>query len=668
MSKKIRIYQLAKELNIPAQKLIELCHELGVDVKTHISAVDEDTALLLKEEVKDRLEPKQKPADQLETQIQTEVQERVEVVTPVKKKVVQLEYFPTLLEVANKFGIRPKEILTKTAELGYPLELNSHLEEYQVRALADIYSIEVEFIPTYIGKIKEIKLEPRAPVVTVMGHVDHGKTSLLDAIRKTNVTESEFGGITQRIGASRVFVDGKEIVFLDTPGHEAFTAMRARGAKVTDIVVLVVSAVDGVMPQTIEAIHHAQAANVPILVAINKMDLPEANPHKVRQELAEYGLVPEEWGGKTIFVEISAKKRTGIDHLLEMLLLEAELLELKANPYQLAIGTVIESKLDKGRGPIGTVIVQQGTLRIGDAFVCGLTYGKVRALFDDKGKSVSNATPAQPVEVVGFNDLPEAGEKFQVVLDEHIAKEISERRKLLKRESEQKTRPKITLEELTSKISKGALKELLLILKADTQGSVEAIQKALEKVSASTKEVELKIIHSGVGNVTESDVLLAYASHAIIIGFNVRAEPKAELRAQSEGVQIRLYRIIYDVIDDVQKAMAGLLEPVMREVFCGKAEIRQLFQIPKTGTVAGCYVLSGKIIRNGKVRIIRDNEIVHEGTIASLRRFKEDVKEVQSGFECGILIENFNDIQVGDIIEVYTIEQVTPELSVTTGK
>jgi translation initiation factor IF-2 len=489
-----------------------------------------------------------------------------------------------------------------------------------------------------------------------MGHVDHGKTSLLDAIRETNVTAQEAGGITQHIGASQVEINGKSIIFLDTPGHEAFTAMRARGAKVTDIAVLVVAADDGVMPQTVEAINHAKAAGVPIIVAINKIDKPTANPERVKQQLAEYNLIPEEWGGDTVFVNVSAKTREGIDHLLEMILLVAEMSELKANYTAKARGVIIESKLDKGRGPVATVLIQRGTLKVGDPILAGTAYGKVRALFDSRGKKIKSAGPSIPVEVVGLSEVPNAGDILRVVSSEKEAKEVAENRKQLHRETELTTPQKISLNQLFEKMQKGEVKELNIIVKADVQGSIEALKQALEKCS--TDQVQVKIIHCGVGAITESDIMLASASNAIIIGFNVRPDSNAKKLAEREHIDIRTYRIIYDVVDDIQAAMKGMLEPQYEEVVLGRAEVRALFKVPTVGVVAGCFVTEGKITRNAQIRVLRHGVVVHEGRIASLKRFKDDVREVVSGFECGIGLEKFNDIKERDVLEAFIIKPV----------
>jgi len=506
-----------------------------------------------------------------------------------------------------------------------------------------------------VSEEEEKALEPRAPVVTVMGHVDHGKTTLLDYIRKTNVAEREAGGITQHIGAYRVNLPEGEITFIDTPGHHAFTTMRARGAQVTDIVILVVAADDGVMPQTVEAINHAKAAGVPIIVAVNKIDKPNANPDRVKQELAKYGLIPEEWGGETIFVEISAKQGTNVDELLEMIVLQSEMLELKANPNKPAVGTVLESKLDNKRGPVATLLVKEGTLRQGDALVAGLHWGKVRAMFDHQGKQVKEAGPSVPVEVLGLTGVPMAGEPFMVVENERKARQISEERKEKAREVHLE-RPKVSLEELMRQLAQGETREFRILLKADVQGSLEAAKESLNKLS--TDEVKVSVVHGGVGGVNESDVMLAAASGAVIVGFNVRPDAQARKAAEKEGVEIRLYRVIYDLLDDVKKAMEGLLEPEYEEVILGRAEVRQVFQVPKVGKVAGSYVLEGNISRNAKVRLIRDGVVVYEGDISSLKRFKDDVKEVAAGYECGIGLVDFNDIKEGDIIEAYELKEI----------
>ena len=503
---------------------------------------------------------------------------------------------------------------------------------------------------------KAEELMDRPPVVVVMGHVDHGKTSLLDAVRSTNVIEGEAGGITQHIGAYKVEVNGREITFLDTPGHEAFTSMRARGAQVTDIAILVVAANDGVMPQTVEAINHAKAADIPIIVAVNKIDVEGANVEKVKEELTKYELVAEEWGGDTIFVPISAKHRTNIDSLLEMVLLVADMKELKANPNKQAKGAVIEAKLDKSRGPVATMLVQRGTLDTGDTIVVGSVIGRIRAMYNDKGKKVKKAGPSTPVEIIGLTEVPVAGETFYEVDDEKTAKHLIERRKRQEREKTINATSKVSLNDLFSQIEKGKLKELNIIVKADVQGSVEAVKQSLEKLS--NEQVKVKVIHANVGGVTESDVTLAKVSNAIIIGFNVRPEPLAKDMAEKEEVEIKQYSVIYHAIEDIEAAMKGMLDPEFEEKVIGNAEIRQTFKVSNVGTIAGCYVTNGKVSRNAGIRIIRDNVVIHDGKLISLKRFKDDAKEVATGYECGIQIENFNDIKEGDILEVYVMEEI----------
>lgn len=540
----------------------------------------------------------------------------------------------------------PTDVAVEVAEsFGYLAEAKKEEEE----------EVLIEEIPDNPEDLK-----PRPPVVVVMGHVDHGKTTLLDTIRKTNVAEREKGGITQHIGASQVKLpDGRMITFLDTPGHEAFTSLRARGAQITDIAVLVVAADDGVMPQTVEAINHAKAFDVPIIVAVNKIDKPGADPMKVRRELSEHGLIPEEWGGDTVFVDVSAKTGQNVDQLLEMITLVADILELKANPNKRAKGVIVETKLDRKKGPTATVIVQEGTLRVGDIFVAGITHGRVRAMFDDKGRQVKEARPSTPVEILGFEDLPEAGDTLVVVESEKRAREIAEKIRE-KREKEEKLAQSVKLEDIYRKIEAGEIKELRLIVKADTMGSLEALKKSLEELS--TEEVAVRVIHGAVGGITENDVMLAKASGAIIVGFNTRPDPKARELIEKEKVDARMYGIIYQVIDDVKKALQGLLEPVEREEVLGSAEVRATFKIKKAGTVAGCYVLDGKIVRGAKARLIRDGVVVYDGQIESLKRFKEDVQEVARGYECGIKLKDFNDVKVGDVIECYEIKLEQPTL------
>jgi len=588
-------------------------------------------------------------------------------VTAPRKKSIKLEEGKTVKEFAELIGQKIPDVIKRFMELGYMPTVNQPVDMDAAMLVAEGFGVKLESVTAEkMDVVEEIEedvnaLTPRPPVVTIMGHVDHGKTSLLDAIRETKVTESEAGGITQHIGAYKVSLQGRDITFLDTPGHEAFTALRARGAKVTDVVVLVVAADDGVMPQTIEAIDHAKAANVPIVVAVNKIDKPDANPTKVRNELAERGVVSEEWGGQNIFVEVSAKKRIGIERLLEMILLQAEVMELKANPDRLARGTIIEARLDKGRGPIATVLIQTGTLKSGDAFVAGPASGRVRALIDDTGKKISEAGPSTPVEVIGFSDVPTAGDVFSCVEDERRARQIALARLQKLKPAEAARQGKLNLEELYARIKEGQVKELNIIIKGDVQGSVEAITKALEDITH--PEVKVRVIHGSVGGINESDVMLAAASNAIVIGFSVRPEYKASQLAEKEGVDIRLYTIIYDAIESVKKALEGLLEPTIKERVLGRAEVRQTFPVSRLGTIAGCYVLDGTMVRSSDgIRVIRDNIVVYEGKIASLKRFKEDVREVQTGYECGILVENFNDLKTGDIIENYIIEKIATKL------
>lgn len=587
-----------------------------------------------------------------------------------EKKPIVIGESITVKELAEKMKKSPAEIIKKLLMLGVMATINQEIDADTATIVAAEfgYEVEVKVEPDIEAQFLQepeedpAALQPRPCVVTVMGHVDHGKTSLLDAIRQTNVTATEAGGITQHIGAYQVEHNGKKITFLDTPGHEAFTAMRARGAKVTDIAVLVVAADDGVMPQTVEAINHAKAAGVPIIVAINKIDKPNANPEKVKQQLTEYGLVAEEWGGDTVMVPVSAKTRQGLEDLLEMILLVAEMLELKANPNRPARGTVIEARLDKGRGPVATVLVQNGTLEVGDNLVAGTTWARVRAMLDHKGRRVKKAPPSMPVEVLGFAEVPQAGDQFFVVPDEKTARQIAEKRASKKREEEfRAAAPRVSLDDLFRQIQEGQVKELRIIIKADVQGSAEALKQALERLS--TSEVKVSIIHQGVGAITETDIMLASASNAIIIGFNVRPDVNARRVAEREKVDIRLYRVIYDAIDDVKKALSGLLEPEYREVFLGRAEVRKIFKISKVGTVAGCYVTEGKITRDASVRLIRDGTVVYEGKLASLKRFKDDVREVAQGYECGLSLEKHNEIQEGDVIEAYTMEAVKRELA-----
>ena len=570
----------------------------------------------------------------------------------------------TVKDLAAEMKKTTAEVIKKLLSYGIMATINQEIDFDTAYLIAQEFEITAkkkkvvtdEDILFDDSEDKEEDLVPRPPVIVVMGHVDHGKTSLLDTIRKTNVIEGEAGGITQAIGAYQVEVNGRQITFLDTPGHEAFTAMRARGAQITDIAILVVAANDGVMPQTIEAINHAKSAGIPIIVAINKIDLPDANVERVKEELMRYDLVPEEWGGDTIFVPISAKNGTNIDQLLEMVLLEADMLELKANPDKQAKGTVIEARLDKTRGAIATMLVQRGTLDVGDTIVVGSSIGRIRAMKDARGKKVKAAGPSTPVEIMGLTEVPEAGDTFYEVKNEKVAKHLIEKRKRQAREKAINQAPKVTLDNLFSQMEEGNLKVLNLIVKADVQGSVEAVTQSLEKLQ--NEEVRVKVIHSAVGGVNQSDVTLAKVSNAIIIAFNVRPDHLAKDMAEKDGVEIKQYSVIYQAIEDVELAMKGMLEPKYEEKVIGNAEVRQTFRISNVGTIAGCYVLSGKVERNAGVRVIRDNVVIHDGHLATLKRFKDDVKEVGKGFECGIQIENYNDIKEGDIIEVYIMEEI----------
>jgi translation initiation factor IF-2 len=570
----------------------------------------------------------------------------------------------TVGEFADALEVPANDVIKRLFLLGTPLTVNQVMTRDVIEIIGEDLGREVVIVAPeeevkFVFDDKAEDLKPRPPVVTVMGHVDHGKTSLLDAIRETGVAATEAGGITQHIGASVAIHDGKQITFIDTPGHEAFTAMRARGANATDVVVLVVAADDGVMPQTIEAIHHAKAAGVPIIVAVNKIDKDGANPEQVRQMLTEYEIVPEEWGGTNIFVNVSAKKRLNIDELLEMILLQADILELKANPDALASGVVIEAKLDKGRGPIATVLVQRGTMRVGDSLVAGTSYGRVRALVNPIGETVATAGPADPVEIQGLSSVPDAGDEFRVFADERDARNLAEERALKERLLAQGKKSHVSLDDLFARISEGALKDLNLVVKADVQGSIEALKDALDKMDQS--EVVINVIHSAVGAITESDIMLADASDAIVVGFNVRPQPKAKALAEQEKIDVRLYRVIYQAIEEINAARVGMLAPEFHEEDTARIEVRDLFRVPKAGVIAGCYVLEGEITRDDKIRIVRDGTIVHEGTIHSLRRFKDDVKSVKQGYECGIGIDNFQDLKEGDIIEGFKIIEVARE-------
>lgn len=669
----MRVHELAKTLKISSKELLEKLGKLGVDAKSHMARLDEKTVAMLKAP----------PVPVKEAARKASVANVAPVLAPSSPpppavaviEPIRLDFPISVGALAAKLNVRVAELIKSLMGMGVFANVNQLLGEEVViklgaqlgMAVEKTAEEEKENLPSSESeKGGDQNLQHRSPVVTLMGHVDHGKTSLLDAIRKTNVAAKEAGRITQHIGAYGVDLPGKgHVTFLDTPGHEAFTAMRARGANVTDVVVLVVAADDGVMPQTIEAIDHAREAGVPIVVAVNKCDLPQASPQKVMVQLQKLELVSEEWGGKTIFCKVSAKTGEGIDHLLEMLLLESEVLELKANPSLPAQGTVIESRLTKGSGPAATVIVQKGTLRVGDVVIAGPYYGKVRALHNDRGKNIREAGPSYAAEVHGLSGIPEAGETFEVIEEERTARQTAEKRLFEKREKGKRGIGKhLTLEDLHQKIKEGAVKELKLIIKADGQGSIEALSQSLEKLS--NDSVRLHVIHGGVGGPNESDVMLAAASDAVIIGFHVKAEPRTLQLGEEEGVDIRLYQIIYEAVEDVRKAMEGLLEPSFYEVLEGRAEVRKVFRSSKSGTVGGSSVTKGKITRASKVRLLRNQKVVFDGKVSSLKRFKDDVREVAEGYEFGFVLEGFSDLQEGDSLEAYRMEKgAAPKLKLT---
>ena len=688
---KIRVYELAKELNIGSKELIELLmSEFSVEVKNHMSVIEDEDAALIKEllgdpnkttnaEVSAEGEEKKSIVDEYEDQIAEEVNKGNGKKRKTKKQIAEekaradqefaenalLEIGETILvkDLADLLQKPYAEVITTLIFTGVMANMNQEIdydtaakvcEKYEILCEKKVKTSELETLE--VEDDEEESLVKRPPIVTVMGHVDHGKTSLLDAIRKAKVTSGEAGGITQHIGAYTVTLNGEEITFLDTPGHEAFTAMRARGAQVTDIVILVVAADDGIMPQTKEAINHCKAAEVPMIVAINKIDRPGANIERVKQELTEFGLVSEDWGGDTICVPVSAKEGQNIDQLLEMVILTAEIQELKANPNRKAKGTVIEAKLDKGRGPVASLLVQSGTLSVGDSILVGSTYGRVRAMFDDEGKKIKSAGPSIPVEILGLSDVPAAGDRFNQVKDEKTARAMAETRKQSLKTETLNALHRVSLEDLYSQIKEGTVKELAIIVKADVQGSVEAIKQSLEKLS--TDDVKVRVIHGGVGAITETDITLATASSAIVIGFNVRPDSNATVAADKDGVDVKTYRIIYDAIEDVKSAMIGMLEPEYKEVVLGKAEVRETYKISNVGTIAGSYILDGKLVRNAEVRIIRDGIVIFETVLGSLKRFKDDVKEVAAGYECGLTVEKFNDLKEGDIIEAFKMEAI----------
>lgn len=658
--RKIRIYELAKMLNIDNKDLLQIIQDLGVEAKSHMSSIDTDVAQIIEETLREEKESKLgKRSEEVATTLDT----------------LEISEGSTVEYVANRLGKPATTLVKELISAGFMVPANAVINEDIAKTINKVLGVNIKIVPASAETKDEPRVRtvepkkheksknllPRPPIVTVMGHVDHGKTTLLDYIRKTNVTAREFGGITQHIGASVVEHNGKKIVFLDTPGHEAFTSMRARGAQVTDIVVLIVAADDGVMPQTIEALNHAKAANTPIIVAINKIDKPSAKPDRVKQQLADLGLIPEEWGGDTIMVEISAKTGLNVDQLLEMILLVAEMNELVADYEATPQGVVIEAELDKGKGPVANVIVQQGTLRRGDILLFETTWGRVRAMMDHLGRNVDEVTPSLPAKILGLEDVPQAGERFIKVDDERAAREAVEQYMEKKRQQEMQAVKRTSLEELFEQMEKGEKPVVRMILKSDVQGTLEAIKSSLMRLAV--EEVGIEVVHEGVGRITESDVMLADASNAIIIGFNVRPDGNAKKLAEQKGIQIRLYRTIYDVIDDVKAAVEGMLAPKLKEQILGEAEVRAVFKVPKVGQIAGCYVREGVIKRNAKARVIRDGVVIWEGSLLSLKRFKDDVREVNAGYECGIGLAGFQDLREGDIIEAFEVVEEKRHLS-----
>ena len=681
--KKVRIYEYAKEVGKQSKDLITVLKDANIEVSNHMSMLTEEGLAKL-----DSVFKKQEKAIQNDQSSNNESKKNKKKKIKKEKNRKAQKQQPAIIEAPSEETISEDTILVKDGmtvgelsevlsigstelikklfmELKIMANINQSLTLEQIELIAMDYGKEIqeeveinkEDLDLYFEvEDAEKDLKERAPIVTIMGHVDHGKTTLLDTIRNSRVTAGEAGGITQHIGAYQVRAKDKKITFLDTPGHAAFTTMRARGAKITDVTILVVAADDGVMPQTIEAINHAKAAEVPIIVAVNKMDKPQANPDRVMNELVEYGLISEEWGGDTIFVPISALKGEGIDELLENILLVTEMQELKANPNRLALGTVIEAKLDKGRGAVATLLVQNGSLNVGDPLVVGNTFGRVRAMINDRSKNIQTAKPSTPVEITGLQDVPNAGDRFVVFGDEKTARQIGEKRQQQYIETTRQANSAVSLDTLFEQMKQGEMKDLNIIIKADVQGSVEALAMSLAKIDV--EGVNVRIIHTGVGAINESDITLAVASNAVVIGFNVRPDNNAKQMAQTEQVDIRLHSIIYKVIEEIEAAMTGLLDPEFVEKVIGLAEVRQVYKVSKIGTIAGAYVTEGKVSRDGKVRVIRDSVVIYEGEIDTLRRFKDDVKEVQSGYECGMTVENFNDIKEGDVFEVYIMEEV----------
>lgn len=685
--KKVRVYEYAKEIGKQSKDIIKVLRESEIEVSNHMSMLTEEGLAKLDSIFKAKKEePKaekvasnqnqndtkkhKKKKNKKEKNKKSNKQQPAIIEAPTEETIsedtILVRDGMTVGELSEVLSVNSTELIKKLfMELKIMANINQSLTLEQIELIAMDYGKEIqeeveinkEDLDLYFEVEDEEKnLRERAPIVTIMGHVDHGKTTLLDTIRNTRVTAGEAGGITQHIGAYQVRTKDKKITFLDTPGHAAFTTMRARGAKITDVTILVVAADDGVMPQTIEAINHAKAADVPIIVAVNKMDKPQANPDRVMNELVEYGLISEEWGGDTIFVPISALKGEGIDELLENILLVTEMQELKANPNRLALGTVIEAKLDKGRGAVATLLVQNGTLNVGDPLVVGNTYGRVRAMINDRSKNIHAAKPSTPVEITGLQDVPNAGDRFVVFGDEKTARQIGEKRQQQYIETTRQANSAVSLDTLFEQMKQGEMKDLNIIIKADVQGSVEALAMSLAKIDV--EGVNVRIIHTGVGAINESDITLAVASSAVVIGFNVRPDNNAKQMAATEQVDIRLHSIIYKVIEEIEAAMTGLLDPEFVEKVIGLAEVRQVYKVSKIGTIAGAYVTEGKVSRDGKVRVIRDSVVIYEGEIDTLRRFKDDVKEVQSGYECGMTVENFNDIKEGDVFEVYIMEEV----------
>ena len=679
---KIRVYELAKELNVSSKDLITLLmEEFGVEVKNHMSVIEDEDAALIQELIGENGIPQEKKSivDEYEDELAESLNKGVKRKKKNKKElekeqaeqnaeaacgVIEIGDTITVKELCEKLGKPANDVIKNLIFLGVMAGVNQEIDFATAEKLCEKYEVLVEKKENEVEleafeedtDVVEENLVKRPPIVTIMGHVDHGKTSLLDAIRHAKVTASEAGGITQHIGAYTVSLNGEKITFLDTPGHEAFTAMRARGAQVTDIVILVVAADDGIMPQTKEAINHCKAANVPMIVAINKIDRPGANIDRVKQELTEHGLVSEDWGGDTICVPVSAKTGENLESLLEMVLLTAEMQELTADPNRKAKGTVIEAKLDKGRGSVASLLIQNGTLNVGDSILVGSTYGRIRAMFDDRGKKIKSAGPSIPVEILGLSEVPAAGDRFIVCKDEKTARNMAELRKQKIKADSHQASNRVSLEDLYSQIQEGKVKELAIVVKADVQGSVEAIRQSLEKLS--TDDVKVRVIHGAVGAITETDVTLAAASNALVIGFNVRPDGNATVQAEKENIEIKTYRIIYDAIEDVKSAMIGMLEPEYKEVVNGKAEVRMTYKISNVGTIAGCYVTDGKIVRNSEIRVIRDGIVIFESTLASLKRFKDDAKEVAKGYECGLSVEKFNDLKEGDVIESFTMEAI----------